>query len=48
MIARHDRNQVPGDSSHTVDGGLHLAVDHFVDFLLRMELLVNGRAEGKV
>jgi len=43
--SRHDRDEArPGDPRHAVDGNFKFALDHFVDFLLRMEMLVNGRA----
>ena len=38
----HDRYHArPGDLGHAVDGQLELTLDHFVDFFLRMEVLVN-------
>ncbi len=46
---RHNRDQPrTGDLSHAVDGHLKLALDHFVDFFLKMEMLVNGRATHEI
>jgi len=48
-ITRNDGDQTrSGDLSRAVDGHLKLAFDHLVNFFLRMEVLVNGRATGEV
>ena len=47
--AWHDRDQArPDELCYSVDGHLELAFDHFVDFFLRMEILVNGCAAREV
>jgi hypothetical protein len=46
---RHDGDHPRSrDLSHTVDGHLKLAIDHFIHFFLRMEMFVNGRAAHEV
>ena len=48
-IARHDRNQAGADKfGRSVDGHLKLALDHFVDLVLRMKALVNGRPAREI
>src|ERR1700738_2423322 len=48
-VCWHDRNQTrSGDPGHAVDGYLEFALDHFIDFFLRMEVLVNRRTARKV
>src|SRR5664279_2976135 len=48
-VSRHDRHYTRlCDLCHFVDGHLEFALDHFIDFLLRMEMLVDGRAAREV
>jgi len=48
-VRRHDRHQTrSGDLGHAFYGYLEFALDHLVDFFLRMEVLVNRRTAGKV
>jgi hypothetical protein len=48
-ITRHDRDQARArDLSYTLDDYLELALDHFVNFFLRMEVLVNSCATFEV
>ena len=47
--SRHDRDHASsGDLCHPIDGHLKLTLDHFVDFFLRMEMLVNKRAAHEI
>jgi hypothetical protein len=44
-IARYNRDQARlRDLGYAVDGHFELTLDDLVDFFLRMEVLVNGRA----
>src|SRR5260370_37677808 len=48
-IARYDRHPTcPGDLGHAIDGYLELALEHFIYFFLRMEVLMNGRPQSKI
>jgi hypothetical protein len=48
-IRRDDRNQArSGALGHAVYGYFELTLDHLIDFFLRMEVLVNGRAALEV
>jgi len=47
--SRHNRYQPStGDLRHPVDSHLELALEHLPDFLLRMEMLVDGGAAREI
>src|SRR6476646_3310351 len=47
--SRHNRYQPrSGHLRHTVDSHLELALEHLPDFLLRMEMLVDGGAAREI
>ena len=48
-FAGHNCDQArAGDPRHAVDGDLEFALDHFIDFFLRMEVFVDGRTALEV
>src|ERR1700730_13055746 len=48
-ITRYDCNQArSGDLGKAVDGYFEFALDHFINFFLRMEVLVNRRPARKI
>lgn len=48
-IRRHDRDHARSHDLHyTIDGHLEFAVDHFIHFFFRMEVLVDRRSASEV
>jgi hypothetical protein len=48
LAQTHEEIEGSGDIHHSVYGDLEFALDHLVNFFLRMEVLVNGGAAREI